>query len=351
MKFSEYILDKTTEYAVDLQKLGTFETNRALRLLKELELEVVKKIEGANLTSTQTIRYKNIIIFIEKITTDYYDKLAKTMNIDEIAVLESQFLQKVFNEGAGFELIKTMPTITELRAVINTPIFGGRIYKDMWKNESGNTIANLKKAIQYGVFSGEENEKIIQRIRGTRKANYTDGIMQTSRRNAETIIRTSIAKISNASHDEFGRKNSDIMKCKMQVSTFDLRTSNICVSYSGAKWDMKNKPVDGNSLPYNGGTPRHPNCRSRIIFVPKSLKELGLSDKDLPESTRASLDGSIPENLTFDDWLKTKSPVFVDKLLGRGRSELYRAGKIKLRDLIAPNGESSNTIEELKRKW
>jgi hypothetical protein len=86
---------------------------------------------------------------------------------------------------------------------------------------------------------------------------------------------------------------------------------------------MSLQPVAGSSLPFNGGPPRHFNCRSRLRPVTKSFKELGVDAAEVPVSTRASMDGQVPADITFNQFLKKKPKSFQDALLGPKRAELH----------------------------
>lgn len=61
-----------------------------------------------------------------------------------------------------------------------------------------------------------------------------------------------------------------------------------------------------------------------MTAVLKNADELGLDD--LPEGTRASIDGKVPASLSYGEWLK-KQPVDVQNIvLGVSKAKLFRAG-------------------------
>jgi hypothetical protein len=51
--------------------------------------------------------------------------------------------------------------------------------------------------------------------------------------------------------------------------------------------------------------------------------------------------------MTFEQFLNRQPPAFADKVLGKGRAALWRAGKITLRDLVSGTGRPL-TLEELR---
>jgi SPP1 gp7 family putative phage head morphogenesis protein len=92
------------------------------------------------------------------------------------------------------------------------------------------------------------------------------------------------------------------------------------------------------------------NCRSTLIPWLYSWKELGLPFDEIPESTRASMDGQVPAKMNMDDWLKTKDDSFGEELLGKTRYHLWKDGKITLSQLTDQAGREL-TVEELREKY
>ena len=101
------------------------------------------------------------------------------------------------------------------------------------------------------------------------------------------------------------KANSDIIKGVRQLSTMDGHTTPTCVAYSGAECDLDGNPINGTTLPFNGGPPRHWGCRSVLTSITKTFKELGI--KGLPElpdtGERASDLGPIDRKTTMDQFL------------------------------------------------
>lgn len=85
-------------------------------------------------------------------------------------------------------------------------------------------------------------------------------------------------------------------------------------------------------LPYNGGVPRHWNCRSAEIPVTKTWEELGI--KGIGETNkgweRASMFGPVKATTTFDDWLRKQSAAIQDDALGSRRlGDAFRSGQLQ----------------------
>ncbi len=89
------------------------------------------------------------------------------------------------------------------------------------------------------------------------------------------------------------------------------------------------------------------NCRSIEIPLTKTFKELGLKTKEVEFTTRASDEGQISAKTTFNNFLVRKGKAYQDEMLGKGRADMWRAGKITLKDLVDGNGRPL-TLAELK---
>jgi len=80
------------------------------------------------------------------------------------------------------------------------------------------------------------------------------------------------------------------------------------------------------------------------------FKELGITLSKPQGLTRASAEGKIDRATTFDAFLSRRSAAEQDAQLGAGRAQLWRDGKITLRQLV-DNAGNPLTIEQLRSKY
>jgi hypothetical protein len=92
-------------------------------------------------------------------------------------------------------------------------------------------------------------------------------------------------------------------------------------------------------MPYAGGVPRHWQCRSTEIPYLKTFKELGFNLDEFPEGTQWTPEGEVAGDLSFEDWLRSKSPEFVESLLGKKRTELFLDKKMTLSEFLDMSGQ------------
>ncbi len=146
--------------------------------------------------------------------------------------------------------------------------------------------------------------------------------------------------------------NQDIIKAVVWSATLDTRTSAPCRARDQKQYSVpEHKPI-GHSLPWGGGPGRfHWRCRSHQTMVLKSNKELGIDAPDvmMKNGTRASMDGQVPANLSYGDWLQKQSAARQDEILGPGRAKMLRDGKLKFEDMYGSKGQYL-TLAQLQAK-
>jgi len=92
------------------------------------------------------------------------------------------------------------------------------------------------------------------------------------------------------------------------------------------------------------------NCRSAEVPVLYTLRELGLDVDDTPTGTRASSEGQIRADTTFEEFLGRRTEAQQDEQLGVGRAQLWRDGKLTLSQLLDLSG-SPLSLTQLTAKY
>lgn len=286
---------------------------------------------------TQILRKKNITRNLAKTIEDLKAALSTPDFSDEfqaIAQDEVKHLRK-YNKLAGFVLFSHVLPQSAVDSLINTTLLEGATVNAWNRGLNIDQKARLEREIKIGVSLGETNEILAARVARA---------LGKSKRDAASIAVTAAGAIVSAVRQKFFEANADVIKAYKYQATLDTRTSALCRAYDGLMWDANYEPI-GHLYPFR--QPRintHFNCRSTIIPVIKGADEL----KGVPPATRSSMNGYVPQDINFNDWLKTQSPEVVEKTLGKGRAELFLQGKITMRDLITQQGRELN-LTQLKK--
>ncbi|WP_322884165.1 hypothetical protein U8C35_06440 [Sinorhizobium medicae] len=250
--------------------------------------------------------------------------------MQQLAEVEAAYLVGAANDLFESSLVTIALPAAAALELVDTALISGAPMKEWWAEQSASMRQKFAQQMRVGFIGGESDADLVKRIRGTRELQYADGLMSISRRMARILVRGAGSSVVGATRRKAVADNPDVFKGLQQISVLDGRTSHTCISYAGKVWSLPGyKPV-GHSLPYNGGTPRHPNCRSTEI--PVIVESLG---------------GAPADDVDFETFLKGKSVQDVDSLLGKGRAELYRTKQITLSELVDQNGRPL-TLEQLR---
>ena len=247
-----------------------------------------------------------------------------------------------YNELAGFNLFSSVLPEASIERLVDSAQLEGATVK-AWNNGlNADQKKRLERELKIGVSLGETTPMLAQRIAH---------ILEKNKRDATAIALTGAGAIVSEIRQAFFEANDDVIKCYKYQATLDTRTSALCRAYDGLTWDKNYKPIR-HEFPFR--KPRvntHFNCRSTIIPVTKSWDELDIEGMDgASDRTRSSMNGYVPQDMTFNDWLKTQSSETIEKTLGKGRAELFMQGKITMRDLITQQGRSLDLGEIAKKK-
>lgn len=235
-------------------------------------------------------------------------------------------------------------------AALSRP-FQGRLLSGWAANVEASRMTAIRNAIRQGYMDGLTTDQIVRSIRGTQVKGYSDGILDRSRREVQTIVQTALSHTAQTARTELCAANADLIKARKWVSTLDTRTSEGCRIRDGKTYtnEASPKPI-GHSIPWLQGPGRlHFNCRSVDTPVTKSWRELGIDIDDLPPGDRASMDGAVPGDTTFGAWLSRQSASRQDDVLGVERGKLLRAGKVTFDQFYDDRGKFL-TLEQLLRK-
>ena len=351
---NERILDTFTRNAIDLQRVEAGQRRRILAILRDLEGELVAQLArvdptGVTRTAARQARLEKLQAQVKDTIRAAYRSAGSVLRgeLRELADIEAQFAARAINQGVGFALASGELTRQQVSSLVDGVLVQGSPVGDWWSRQAGDTLERFTDAMRLGIAEGETNAQLIRRIRGgTQNGEPVQGFMEITRRHAESLVRSATQAAASAAKDETYRQNADIIKGVMWVSTLDGRTTLGCAARDGLLYTVgDHQPID-HDLPWEGGPGnRHWGCRSTSAPVTKSWRELGLNIDDLPPGTRASMDGQVPADTTFDGWLSRQPKAVQDDMLGPGRADLWRENKLGMRDLLDANGRELSLAE------
>ena len=314
---------------LDLNRYDASLRKKVISLLKELDADIQGKLKG-NISEWNRTRLNEQLRLMREAITDYYKQIKEltTEELTGVAVSEAKFLQNAVNTLTGVDMFSSLPSANQLAVLADQSVVQGAVTSAWWARQGADVYFRVATQIRMGYGSGESIGAIADRVQQQ---------MDIGKRNAEALVRTSVHTISSNARERMYQENSSVIKGKLYVAVLDNRTSIQCIAYDGSVYDMDNKPIGKKSLPYRE-LPAHWNCRSMYMPILKSFKEIGSDFPEMPKSTRSSMDGQVPEEMTFKDFLEKKGKSFQDEVLGKGKAQLWREGKITLQQLLDQSG-------------
>jgi SPP1 gp7 family putative phage head morphogenesis protein len=355
---NEKLIDSITDHLVDLTRVETRLKGHVLGIISDLESELVKAINQANVLGVsksryQQLRLKKLLEVVRGSIKASYGDIDKYMKDQQkkIAELEYNYSEKSINQAIGTDFVDINLDNNTLTALAKQTLIQGAPSAEWWGRQSSDLQQKFTDQVRRGILQGETNSQIIQRIRGTRARGYSDGIMNVARNQAGALVNTSVHAVANASRMEAYKDQEDIAKGYRFISTLDNRTSTTCKARSDLLWTLDGKPV-GHHIRFER-PPVHFNCRSTLSLVLKSWDEISGKVKtelkdDLTPRQRAAMGGPA-KVANYEDWLKRQSEEKQIDILGQKKWNLWQTGKLSFRDLVDQKGNPL-TIEQLEKK-
>lgn len=341
---NDVIRDLQIRHSVGIQRLSTDIVRKIVRLLNAADAEIVAKLlaRGATLEGSFTsVRLKSLLEALRIINHDAHVLLGKELRqeLRDLARYEVAFQCDLLSRVIPIAVDFVTPSAPMLDAIITSRPFQGALLKDTVRDLERGKFKLLSNVVRLGMVQGETTDQIVRRVRGTKAANYRDGILQVSRTSAERVVRTATNHVANAARETLYAENDDLIKGVQWVATLDTRTCASCAALDGKVQDMGAGPRP----------PLHLSCRCATVPVTKSWRELGIDADEFPPGTRASMNGQVSATETYDTWLRKQSASVQDEALGKTRGAAYRRGDLSVDRFVDTRGNQW-TLDELRAR-
>ena len=342
MSAAEELLDRSVSHQIGLQRLSGNVRDKLIAHMNRVEDDLLSKIRDRMEKGAFTDRRQRLVLRdVREILNDAQsDSLGIVRGeLRELASYESEFQTRALQRSVPIEWDFAQPSREQLQKIVTSRPFQGKLLREWVEELSAAQRRQIRDSVRLGMTEGESVDQIVRRIRGTRARGFRDGVMETTRRQAEAMVRTAVNHTATASRDLLYEENSDIVKGWQFVATLDSRTTPECASLDGRTFDVGKGPRP----------PRHPNCRSTTTPVLKSWRELGIDIDEAPAGTRASMNGQVPDKTTYNDWLSRQDTQTQDEVLGKTKARLFRQGDLPMDRFVDPRGKTY-TLDELRRR-
>jgi SPP1 gp7 family putative phage head morphogenesis protein len=302
-------LDTATRHQVLLERASTDVANRVVKQSDEFAKNAIALLKDADEVSEISLRD------FRKLTTEVQSAGKKALGAakrkihDSLAPLAKQ--ESAFNarELATYskDKIAKLPAKDALQAVMTKPIPAtGQFANEMLDSWSTSELQALNNLIAKGRANGWSNSQLIKAIKGTRGAEFADGLNARIRANVSTVTRTLMQHTAATTRNETWQLNSDVVTGYQIVAVLDDKTTAQCRGLDQLCRDGLVFKLGKGPKP-----PLHHNCRSTMVPVLTG-------DKDNTEDTA--------ESEGYYTWLKRQPSDFQDAAIGPTRAKLLRDG-------------------------
>ena len=372
---NQIVLDRMIGHMVDLTRFESNILRKVLSHLKQLEIDMLSDLVTVDPTSPiqteyQRKRFETLLQQVRATIDSAYNGSRRDLRSElrELRDLEIDFLGQTYNFVLQADVFSTAIAPELLKAVVDEQYIDGELMGG-WLNKQKRSVKEaFTRNIRQGMLLGEPLNKLVARIRGRptgkrttyilngkRKVyqEYKGGVMDAPLHQMRALVRTASQSVANDSRRLFYEENERYYKGYQAVTTLDFRTTMICINRTNAVWSLDGKPLKNTTEQFPGFPPWHWNCRSTVLPILKSLEELGLPksiERDIPEGTKASLDGQVADDTNYGDWLRTRSVEEQRDKLGPTKYELWKSGKAKFSDMVDQFGRPL-TVSELRKKY
>ena len=355
---NELLADAAIHHAVDLAQYSTGVVRRIIALLNRTDADLFAQLTAAlgqmDAESFTVERLEAILQSVRSLNAQAYQRveMALTAELRSFVEIEWPYQQNLFpSVGITMQLGTTVSAAQVYSAAMSRP-FQGRLLSEWSKSIEADRMVRIRDAIRIGFVEGQTSDEIVKRIRGTRAKGYSDGIIEIDRRNAEAVVRTAVQHTAAGARDEMFRQGADVIKAIQWSSALDGRTTEQCRIRDGKQYTPDDHKPIGHKIPWGAGPGRlHWRCRSAAVAITKSLSEItgipGLPEN--PVGMRASMDGAVPGDVSYSQWIQKQSAARQDEIVGPTRGALMRSGKLPFDSLYTDRGEYL-TLDQLRER-
>lgn len=352
---NEKLLDELIGHEVDLSRLSNSQVVAIIKVLNsadpELRAALVVALESLD-PGASVAAIDAALAPVLRINQSTFLNLQQALAgmVDGVASYEIAYqagvLRSVVPQLVQEKFPIAVAEFSQVRAIALARPFQGRLLSEWMAGIEADRAASIRDAVRSGVLEGRTTPEIVRQIMGTKAQKYADGILHKSRREVEAVVRSAVSSTAETASDKAFEANSDIISHVEWLSTLDNRTSPTCRIRDRLPYTLGSYRPIGHKVPWLAGPGRiHFCCRSTKLPILKSALALGISDA----ATRASMDGQVPQQTTYAQWLARQPAARQDEILGPERGKLLRQEKLKLQDFYNDKGKFL-TLDELRER-
>ena len=342
MVTEQALQDAILRHSIQILRLSAGEQAEVEKVLVELERELRQLLASTDLTAAGKRQLEALIVEAGKAIDTGYLRAAAATDTHTLAIIVAEKTQEMIQDV--LPAVVRLPTPATLLQLGKDVLIDGAPSSAWWAKQGEDLTFRFAAQVRQGVVNGETQERIVARITGRWGE---PGIMDVSRRNARALVHSSVMTAANRARLETFKKNSRLIKGVRWLATLDGHTCARCAALDGQAWNLDGEKLPGTKVLFQA-PPIHWGDRCILSPIPKTFADIGLNiPEPADEGQRASSLGPVSGKTTFNDYFGRLSPAQQDQQFGPTRAQMFRDGKITVRDLVSGTGREL-TLDQLR---
>lgn len=321
---AEKLADALLARTIDLARIEAGTQQQIRRLLAAAARELVARLTDQDptapkLTAWRQKRLEALHQDMQQVLTTTYRQVRRDQAalLAGLAAAETEAVLARSQETLGAATMTSGLSEARLRTLLDELLLEGAPAQEWWSRQAGTWAQRLRDTLRQGMVLSDPLSELVTRVQDT---------AGLAAREAEALVRTSLASVANATRLAVYERNRDVVRGVQWLTTLDTRSCVPCLPLSALVWTLDHAPV-GHTRRWPGPPPLHWQCR--CVLIP-------------------ALVGVPPvEDRTFDQWLQGQSEATQQQVLGPQRYAFWKAGTLKLTQLTDQHHQPL-TLEELR---
>ena len=318
----EILINKTAAHQINLVRYANTQAAGAIPFFEQLIDYINARLmrEGESIASKKRLKavLDDIEAKMDQLLGAYSNQIQDL--VPTVAQQEIEFNERMIASTVEDYSVVIPPIEKAVAAIYSNPLLigsgGGAVsWTELTEGWTEPEIKRVAQRISSGFYLGETPTQIARAISGTKRNGYKDGLLEISRRAAQTMAKTAVMDMATQAKTAFNLANDDLIIGEEVVATLDSRTSPYC------------RGADGKVYLYADGPfprpPFHIACRSSTspVLSPEfDFTRAGRTRPAVGEDGAQRVDAST----SYYEWLKTQPKSVQDDALGPKKADIFR---------------------------
>lgn len=250
-KIDKDLFDRMVNRQIAVGRYAERQAYEIIKLLNRADKELLAKIMDRGESDSFTGRRLEALLketrsIVDKSYRELFD--ATKAEMEQFAPHAAEFAADTLSMSLPAAWSPVSISDEQLVAIVDkTPISIGKdkklLLEEVFSSMASGKEEMIRGALRLGMVQGETVDQMVRRLKGTRAAQYQDGLLEGSRRSMANMVRSVVQHTNNVAVQSTYAKNSDVLNGWLYIATLDSRTCPVCFSQSGKEFPLGEGPL------------------------------------------------------------------------------------------------------------